>query len=203
TSGDSTSRSSALKSGVSVKWTCVDSLSGPVADVVTDLRTVEGTANASGTCTDKAGNFASATREVKIDKTDPTITFDSQTPVANVDGWNKTDVTVKWNCADSLSGPVADFVTDLRTLEGTANASGTCTDKAGNFASATREVKIDKTDPTITASATVTGGGAYTSGDWTNKTVTVHFSCSDALSGIAVGACPGDVVVSANTLAAG
>jgi hypothetical protein len=143
-------------SDVTVKWNCADTLSGPASAFVTDVRSAEGTANASGTCTDNAGNSASATREVKIDKTDPTITFDSQTPAANANGWNNTDVTVKWLCADTLSGPLNAFVTDLRSAEGAANASGTCTDKAGNTKSATREVKIDKTDPVVTCPAVPT-----------------------------------------------
>jgi Ca2+-binding RTX toxin-like protein len=48
----------------------------------------------------------------------------------------------------------------------------------------------DTTPPTITASATTAGGAAYSSGTWTNQTVTVHFDCSDAGSGIAL--CPVD-----------
>jgi hypothetical protein len=76
-------------------------------------------------------------------------------------------------------------------------------DNAGNSATSnTINVKVDKDAPTITASATVAGGGAYTSGTWTNTTVTVSFTCSDPLSGIA-GTCPADVVVSADTAAAG
>jgi hypothetical protein len=94
--------------------------------------------------------------DVNIDRVNPTITFNSQTPAANGNGWNSTNVTVKWDCADILSGPAASFVTDLRSAQGTANASGTCTDKAGNTASATREVKIDKTDPVVTCPAVPT-----------------------------------------------
>src|SRR5439155_8281110 len=143
-------------------------------DVVVSANRLAAGQDVSGNVSDSAGNSASSnTINVKVDKTDPTITFDSQTPVADGDGWNKTDVTVKWNCADSLSGPVADFVTDLRTLEGTANASGTCTDKAGNFASATREVKIDKTDPTITADAQTTAGNNYS---WNETEETVKWN---------------------------
>jgi hypothetical protein len=145
-------------SNVTVNWSCADSLSGPASASVSDLVSTEGSnLSSTGTCHDNAGNNASDTQTgIKIDKTNPTITFNSQTPAANVNGWNNTDVTVKWDCADTLSGPAASFVTDLRSAEGTANASGACTDKAGNSASATREVKIDKTDPVVTCPAVPT-----------------------------------------------
>src|SRR5947209_4888844 len=43
-------------------------------------------------------------------------------------------------------------------------------------------IKLDKTAPTITSSAS-TSDGPYTAGNWTNKNVTVTFTCADALSG--------------------
>ncbi len=138
---------------VVVSWNCADvGGSGALAASVSHTISSEGTGlSATGTCEDVAGNTASNTKGgFKIDKTDPTITFASATPAANANGWNNTDVTVKWDCADALSGPVDLSVSDVRSAEGTANASGTCTDIAGNSASAIREVKIDKTDPVVT-----------------------------------------------------
>jgi large repetitive protein len=111
----------------------------------------------TGTCTDNAGNSSSSTNgDVNIDSVNPTITFHSQVPVANANGWNNTDVTVNWDCGDALSGPVNASVSDVRSAEGTADASGTCVDLAGNSASATRQVKIDKTDPVVTCPAVPT-----------------------------------------------
>ena len=64
--------------------------------------------------------------------------------------------------------------------------SGTCTDKAGNTSDSTAvAVKLDLTKPTITADS-----GTYLSGSWTNQTVTVTFSCFDALSGLSAHARP-------------
>src|SRR5437588_600857 len=61
-----------------------------------------------------------------------------------------------------------------------ANATGSCSDNAGNSDSATfGPVKIDKTKPTITASAKKADNSAYSAGDWTNQNVTVSYSCSD------------------------
>ena len=55
---------------------------------------------------DNAGNEeAHSTITVRIDKTAPTITH-TQSPLPNADGWNNTDVTVTFDCADQadLSG---------------------------------------------------------------------------------------------------
>ena len=48
----------------------------------------------------------------------------------------------------------------------------------------------DRTGPTVTTSTTA-GGGAYASNTWTNRSVTVSFTCADALSGVAT--CPASV----------
>ncbi len=181
TSGDWT------KQTVTVHFTCSDALSGIAsgdcpADVVVSADTLAAGQNVSGNVSDRAGNSASSnTINVKVDKTDPSITFVSQTPAANANGWNNSDVTVKWSCADALSGPVSGFVTDVRTAEGTADASGTCTDNAGNSASATREVKIDKTNPTITFNSQTP---AANGNGWNNSDVTVKWDCADTLSGL-------------------
>src|SRR5439155_9150390 len=64
-------------------------------------------------------------------------------------------------------------------------------------------IRIDKTKPTITAAATKADNSAYTSGNWTNQTVTVKFTCTDppgtlnpAVSSGVTGACPADQVFS-------
>src|SRR4029078_10657013 len=51
---------------------------------------------------------------------------------------------------------------------------------------------VAQTAPTITASASPAANFA----GWNNSAVTVHFTCTDATSGIAAGACPADHVVS-------
>ncbi len=115
-----------------------------------------------GNVSDRAGNSASSnTINVKVDKTNPSITFVSQTPVANANGWNNSDVTVKWSCADALSGPVSGFVTDVRTAEGTADASGTARRTLATCEARTREVKIDKTNPTIIVHSETPAANGY------------------------------------------
>ena len=54
----------------------------------------------------------------------------------------------------------------------------------------------DTTLPTITATATKADNTAYIADTWTNQTVTVHFTCADAGTGIA--SCPTDQVFSSD-----
>jgi hypothetical protein len=65
--------------------------------------------------------------------------------------------------------------------------------------------EVDVTPPTITASATTADGAPYSAGVWTNKPVTVHYTCVDEVggSGIPAGACPADQKVSTETPLAG
>jgi hypothetical protein len=73
-------------------------------------------------------------------------------------GWNNTDTTVSWNLADGLSGIFEQAGCDAITF--TAETTGTtsictATDQAGNSASTSVTVKLDKTVPvTVSGSAT-------------------------------------------------
>lgn len=134
--------------------------------------------------TDNAGNVeAPHTLIIRLDKTPPTITG-SATPASNANGWNNTNVTVSFQCADSLSGLAAGSPPAPTTLstEGTGQfVTGTCTDVAGNSASSTVSgINIDKTPPTIACS--VSPNVLWPPN---NKLVPVNLSVSvtDALSG--------------------
>src|SRR5437867_3146455 len=96
-------------SDVTLSWNCSDALSGVASASVSKTITSEGSDQSeTGTCQDLAGNSASSTDgHVKLDKTKPTISFSGQSPAANAKGWNKTDVTLSWTCADGLSGVVS------------------------------------------------------------------------------------------------
>jgi hypothetical protein len=123
--------------------------------------------------------------------TAPSITA-SRSPVANANGWNNSNVTVSYSCNDGLSGIAACPADDVLSANGmNQSASGTATDKAGNTASdGVAGINIDKTAPTITASRSP----AANANGWNNSAVTVHYTCSDVLSGIA--SCPSDDVLS-------
>ncbi len=147
-----------------------------------------------GTAVDNAGNSTTDPATVSIDKTPPTITAAADRD-PNAAGWYKDDVTVSFTCSDGLSGIVAGAAgcTPAKTLSQGANqsANGTATDAAGNTASASKtSINIDKTVPTLTGAAHGTPVDGWYKGD-----VPVVWSCSDALSGIADGACPGTSTV--------
>jgi RHS repeat-associated protein len=145
---------------------------------------------ATGNATDVAGNTSSASATVNIDKTPPTITA-SATPAPNAAGWNNTSVDVAFSCSDALSGVAT---CPAATIVGTEGANqtipGTTTDKAGNTASSSLLLSIDKTPPAIMATASP---GANSAG-WNKSDVTVSFACSDSGSGVAT--CPSAQVVS-------
>jgi hypothetical protein len=63
---------------------------------------------------------------------------------------------------------------------------GQAQDLAGNLGTDSVTVKLDKTTPTISAAATT----APNANGWYKGPVTVHFTCGDALSGVA--SCPSD-----------
>lgn len=142
-----------------------------------------GTTPVSCSATDARGNSASGSFNVTVqDTTPPTITLFSRLPAANGNGWNNSDVAVTWSCTD-LVGVVSALVSQTVSTEGAGqSATGTCTDTSGNSASATvNDINIDKTAPTVSASVSP----APNANGWNNTDVTVSFSGSDGLSGIA------------------
>ena len=147
----------------------------------------------SGIGLDNAGNSATTSVSVNIDKTLPVVTA-SQSPVANANGWNNSPVTVTFAATDALSGVVPGSLTAPVALSvdgGGQSASGHATDLAGNIGTVTRSgVNIDQTVP----STSVTVSPPPNANGWNNTSVTAHFSCSDAGSGIAT--CPPDQIVS-------
>ena len=193
-----------VSSGTNATWTnanrtltgtCNDAGgSGCASTTITKLYSTEinSTVETPGnyTFTDNAGNVGSGTcpfnQTVKIDKTAPTC---SASNGGNATWTNATRV-ITGTCSDPLSGcltvnPTNTYSTEINTTTATPTPSAiTFTDNAGNSASSTcpanQTVRIDKTAPTCAAS-----GGV---GSWTNQTVTLVGTCSDALSGCATNA---------------
>jgi hypothetical protein len=175
---------------VTVTYTCNDSLSGIQSCPTPVIVSTEGANEAIvGTVTDKAGNTASVTTNLNIDKTNPTITasLDNQ---PNANGWNN-NVTITYTCNDSLSGIQSCPAPVTVSTEGANQVfTSTAVDNAGNTASVTTNLNVDKTAPTITASVSTPPN----SNGWNNGAVTITFNCSDALSGVA--SCTSPVTVS-------
>ncbi len=186
---------------VTVHFTCSDALSGiPSGNCPADqVLSTEGTgiASTAETVTDAAGNVSQPSNvvSVNIDKTAPSAS-PAQAPAANANGWNSADVTVSWNWSDNAGGSGTDSAncttSSASSGEGVISLSATCKDIAGNTGNDSYSVKVDTTPPTISAAATTSPNGA----GWYNGDVTVHFTCSDALSGIPSGNCPADQVLS-------
>jgi len=143
------------------------------------------------------------------DTTAPLVTA-TPTPSANADGWNNEDVVVDLDATDGSGGSgVQNIVTTLsgaqtggtttagETATETVTAEGTTTvgflarDQAGNASDpATLELKIDRTAPVVSSDTTPEPNA----NGWYKTDVTVSFTASDALSGIA--SAPSNVVVS-------
>ena len=97
------------------------------------------------------GGSASSSVTLKRDATAPVLTFGSITPVANVNGWNKTNVSVPFTRSDAMSGLSATSATSpivLSTEAAGVTAQVTVVDLAGNSATYTSAPRnIDKTAP--------------------------------------------------------
>ncbi len=137
------------------------------------------------------------------DNVAPTTTA-ARNPNANPAGWNNSNVVVSLSSADNANGTGVSQITysasGAQTIapttvngsivnltlsaEGETVISYFAHDNAGNAEAAqTLVVKIDKTAPLITSSATA-GGNPYSAGNWTNQNVTVSFDCTDSGSGV-------------------
>ena len=133
-------------------------------------------------------------------------------PQPNIAGWNNTNVTVSLSATDTLGAGVQQISYNASgaqnisnaiaqgasaainlTAEGKTTITYFATDVAGNAESPHMlTVQIDKTPPTITATATpppnIHG--------WNNTDVTVSYACSDSLSGLAPSNPPAATVLS-------
>ena len=175
------------RSPVTVTWNGSDATSGIASCPNTSTYNTGDSANAglSATCTDQAGNSASASFALKYDSTPP-VFAPSPDRSPNANGWYRSPVTVTWNGSDATSGIASCPNTSSYNTGDSANAglSATCTDQAGNSASASFALKYDSTPPVFAPSP---DRSPNTNG-WYRSPVTVTWNGSDATSGIA--SCP-------------
>jgi hypothetical protein len=176
-----------------VKFTCADATSGFVSCPENKTVTADGVNQiVSGSTVDKAGNTASTSVTVNVDKTAPKITA-TLVGAANSAGWHRTPPTVKFTCTDTGSGIDVCPAEARVDADGAAQViTGTATDKAGNNTTVTVTVNVDKTVPVITT----TIDGSANSAGWYRTAPTVRFSCIDAGSGVST--CPADKTVTAD-----
>ena len=177
--------------GVTVTFICADDLSGIASCTPPQTVSSEGRdQSVLGEAVDNAGNTATDPAAVSIDLTPPVITA-APGSAPNPAGWYKDDVTVSFGCNDALSGIDVCPAAVILGEGADQAASGTATDAAGNSATASVSgINVDKTAPLLNGAALTTPNAA----GWYQGDVTVRWTCSDALSGIA-GACPADSVI--------
>ncbi|AEV85693.1 Neogenin [Actinoplanes sp. SE50] len=174
-----------------IHYTCTDTGSGIASCPADTPLTEDGTARTlTGTATDLAGNSATVTTTVSLDRVAPSIGTTISGGTANTNGWYNTAPTITFTCADDRSGVAA---CGTGTTVGTDGAgqkvTGTVTDRAGNTASTGTTVNLDRVAPQITATVT---GSANRAG-WYTAAPTVKFTCTDDRSGVVT--CPADQVV--------
>ena len=108
------------------------------------------------------------------------------TPAPNAAGWNNTNVTVTFTCADQTSGIASCTVPVTVSVEGAGQVvRRTATDNAGNRASASATINLDKTPPAVGITAPPDGSALPA------LTTTVTGTVADALSGLADVTCNG------------
>ena len=128
---------------------------------------------------------ASATVTFTVAAFVPPAISASVSPTPDAYGWNNSAVTVTFTCsAGSYAIQSCPAAVQVSNQGANQPVTGTVIDVAGNSASTTVNVSIDLTPPVITASASPPPN----SNGWNNTPVTVTFTCSDSLSGIAT--CP-------------
>jgi hypothetical protein len=130
--------------------------------------------------TDTMGNVETTkSQDLKIDKTNPIITG-AATTSPNAYGWYNGDVTVHFDCTDTMS--LVSTITPDAVIAGEGagqSSTGICTDKAGNTADVVvGSINIDKTIPIITITTPTATNYLL------NQNVLAGWSTSDALSGI-------------------
>ncbi|HYX76161.1 MAG TPA: hypothetical protein VE757_03195, partial [Gaiellaceae bacterium] len=142
------------------------------------------TASANGTCSDKAGNTAPATSfGLEYDDTAPSVAVAATRP-PDVNGWYNRPVGISWSGTDATSGIAACSAAVTYSGPDTKNASssGGCTDRAGNMGTPPPlSIEYDATPPVATAAA----DRVPDSNGWYNHGLTISWSSSDAVSGIA------------------
>jgi peptide/nickel transport system substrate-binding protein len=132
---------------------------------------------------DRAGNVEAAkTLTLHIDATAPRVAV-TRAPAANVNGWNKEDVTVRFEATDAVTGIDGESSAEvvLRDEGPSQSAGRSFTDRAGNRASGTVSgINIDKTAPNVFCGASPT---ILTPSDRRLVPIDVAVTVNDGLSG--------------------
>ena len=177
---------------INIDFDCDDLTSGIVSCSDSVVVSAEGGGQSvTGQARDLAGNAVSIEVEnINIDRTPPQIAVESQ-PELPESGWYNGSVSLFYVCDDALSG-IASCPTPVMVNSGeTAGqaVSVEAIDNAGNTTNFTSVVRVDGTPPVITPVVTPVANADGVRA----LPVTVSFTCTDALSGVAL--CPEPYVI--------
>ncbi|TNB68517.1 hypothetical protein FHJ30_19090 [Arthrobacter sp. BB-1] len=140
--------------------------------------------------TDNAGNTVpdgTISRSFKIDKTAPSVSYDTEAGTLGFGGWYVSDVRASFKATDLTSGPLSSTQTVTSSGEGEAVMveSPAFTDNAGNTTpagAASQSFKIDKTAPSVGYDGVASG--TLGENNWYVTDVGARFTATDATSGL-------------------
>jgi hypothetical protein len=143
--------------------------------------TVPGSSTA--TCSDNAGNSASAGVGVKYDASGPSIDSISFDRPPDSDGWYNHSVQIVFHGSDGGSGIASCTATTYSGPDtSSTTVNGNCRDNAGNSTGATSPAfKYDSTPPTLTNVGT----------DWDDGTATLSWTASSDTKEVDIDRAPG------------
>ena len=165
---------------VGINFSGTDATSGIAGCSSTTYGGPDGTsASFSGTCTDNAGNSSAPTSfgPIKYDATPPSVGISLSRGPDSGD-WYNHPVDFRASGTDNLSG----IASCSSGTIGAGSTSASCSDNAGNTASASVAIKYDSGPPSINS---ITFDRPPDSNGWYNHPVQVVFHGSDGGSGIA------------------
>ncbi len=127
------------------------------------------------------------TYQITTDFTPPTISA-QVSPTPNAAGWNNTDVTVTFTCADADSGvATCSAPVTLFSERAAISVTGEAIDNVGNRATATVVVNLDDTVPVVTVHAPADGDVVPPE----TVEVTIRGNAADRTSGVVSVLCGG------------
>lgn len=168
---------------VAVSFECTDDFSGIVN--CSELVTVSqdgSDQSVVGKATDLAGNTSSTETLINLDSTSPQISH-ALSPAPNEFGWANQSLAITYVCSDELSGIKPNACPEKQTVDQEGKdqqVAASVSDIAGNTATDSLQVNIDKSVPSVVINVSPEANSA----GWHKNDVSIGFFCEDTLSGV-------------------